>query len=464
MEANESLWEWSSCTEEENIDFQELWWAVLGGGGGTFGIVTSLYLQLHDYLPMQQFNFQLTTLNQTCGIPIGFPATETGPYDIFDDQVGDNYFQVLGAAYWEFYLDFFVNPSALGVTEEESESCSSHAHNIFGSSGVCYGDGAVDAFVGAWKRHITNKNQSMVENGIALLDVQLVHDCIDAEGVIVRDLLDQAEANGLATIIFADYPYSLIGAGLENQDLYSFNVLMPKSWVLGNRDKTIAMLRSPNTHTYFALGGVPSRAQDKGSVSLSTAHRDAAFMMLFVNDFPTGFYGDLFPEMFDTSNGESFPGFLGSNHINAYTRGPLKNDWTQPCPLNWSDEERDEMCISLQECVYGTERLNRLEAFKTTIDADYMFDCYGCIGNNRMSDPTASSIPAPISSLSPGETSAPPSEEAAESLAPITVPTDDTSPPTTSPVDDSGSGRVSPWMLVVVAGMILSSFLVLSIP
>ena len=39
--------------------------------------------------------------------------------------------------------------------------------------------------------------------------------------------------------------------------------------------------------------------------------------------------------------------------------------------------------ISLQEAIYGTKLLARLEAIKEAIDPDYMFDCYKCIGNNR---------------------------------------------------------------------------------
>ena len=40
--------------------------------------------------------------------------------------------------------------------------------------------------------------------------------------------------------------------------------------------------------------------------------------------------------------------------------------------------------ISLQEAIWGTKTLTRLEAIKEAIDPDYMFDCYGCIGNNRV--------------------------------------------------------------------------------
>lgn len=46
-------------------------------------------------------------------------------------------------------------------------------------------------------------------------------------------------------------------------------------------------------------------------------------------------------------------------------------------------EERDDKCVSIQETIYGTKTLARLEAIKEAVDPNYIFDCFGCIGNNR---------------------------------------------------------------------------------
>ena len=46
-ESLESKWEWGDCPED--VPFDDLWFAVRGGGGGTWGVVLSMYLQLHDY-------------------------------------------------------------------------------------------------------------------------------------------------------------------------------------------------------------------------------------------------------------------------------------------------------------------------------------------------------------------------------------------------------------------------------
>ena len=46
ISADEGLWDWGNC--DQQIDFEDLWMAVRGGGGGTYGIVTAVTFQLHD--------------------------------------------------------------------------------------------------------------------------------------------------------------------------------------------------------------------------------------------------------------------------------------------------------------------------------------------------------------------------------------------------------------------------------
>lgn len=43
---DESKWDWQDCTK--SISFEDLWFAVRGGGGGTYGIVTAVHYQLHE--------------------------------------------------------------------------------------------------------------------------------------------------------------------------------------------------------------------------------------------------------------------------------------------------------------------------------------------------------------------------------------------------------------------------------
>jgi hypothetical protein len=69
--ADETQWEWTACNE--SIDFQDLWFAVRGGGGGTYGIVnlqrpyTISYTIIPDYCSSLK-RMQVTCQNLTVGM------------------------------------------------------------------------------------------------------------------------------------------------------------------------------------------------------------------------------------------------------------------------------------------------------------------------------------------------------------------------------------------------------------
>ena len=104
--------------------------------------------------------------------------------------------------------------------------------------------------------------------------------------------------------------------------------------------------------------------------------------LIVTADEEANFWGNLFPKMFDISDKSNFPPVFGSNHAGFLTTGPLKEDWTKPCPREWTFKERSEKCISFQEAIYGTETLARLEAIKKAVDPQFIFNCTNCVGNN----------------------------------------------------------------------------------
>ena len=59
---------------------------------------------------------------------------------------GDVNYREVGLAYWGFHVDFWMNPSAINVTIEQSIACSSHVHNVFGIGGSCFGKNAGDNY------------------------------------------------------------------------------------------------------------------------------------------------------------------------------------------------------------------------------------------------------------------------------------------------------------------------------
>jgi len=166
------------------------------------------------------------------------------------------------------------------------------------------------------------------------------------------------------------------------------HIILPKKWMIANKDKAVSLLAGEGARAYHAFGG-PNTSDQLNA--LSEAHRGGGVMYTpeynrrpFDNvvDAET-FYSEWLPEMYDFTDSDNFPGYFGSNHASSGTLGPLKNDWTKPCPMNWTEVEREEKCISLQEAIFGTKLLQRLEGIKETIDPNYMFNCNRCVGNNR---------------------------------------------------------------------------------
>lgn len=145
-------------------------------------------------------------------------------------------------------------------------------------------------------------------------------------------------------------------------------------------------------------GGAVPFASD-GLDSLSPTRRTAAFQKSVSNETTRSRYYDLF--FGDANMTGSFPGMACHNHANVYEMGPLKEDWTQPCPLDWAQSEREEKCISQGVSFWGTENLARLEAFKKTIDPNGIFICAAGIG---YSNPAGAADVADGGEMEGGET------------------------------------------------------------
>ena len=402
LERDEEKWEWTECPID--INFDDLWFAVRGGGGGTWGVVLSLYYQLHEYFPLER----VTVLPPSDS----FSALEPAQQALFTHT------------YMKFEILFLLDPESVGVTPKESNLCGSPAP---GSSLHCYGEGSGKTFDVAWRRYVNESNrESWLESGIPASFIDELVNCEDCAMIEY----------------YKDYPSSRQyeeghrfygratddGVNIPSSTDQVANVIIPKEWILKNIDKAAELL-PPNPLGYRAFGGRNAGATSDQANSLSQAHREGGYYVLFEFIASMGditydyFFTDLFPEMYDTSDG--FPAYLGANHAGPNSMGPLKDDWTKACPVDLADKERTEKCrlimfassvssrtyleiltlfacnfhrfrkttigVSQQEIIYGTKLLARLEAIKEAIDPDYMFDCYRCIGNNRAPSKAVSS-------------------------------------------------------------------------
>jgi hypothetical protein len=155
--------------------------------------------------------------------------------------------------------------------------------------------------------------------------------------------------------------------------------------VLEARDTLVPFLVRLNKEglAWYVTGGAIMNAQDQmtaipksrreGGLQLTTA--DLTLNPDIMETMFPIMFGDLDPSV------DAFPGFVGHNHFVRH--GPLKEDWTKPCPISYTPDEMDELCVSEQEAVWGTELLARLEKFKAKIDPDGIMTCPTGVGFKR---------------------------------------------------------------------------------
>ena len=339
-EQDEEKWMWGSCPEEFDIDFGDLWFAVRGGGGGTWGVVTSVTLQLHAILPYNKYSF--VSSSEECS--------------------------VISPKWNEFRAKYLMAPSLLNVTKEKSLACGTTSLQLH-----CYGKEEV---MQAWAIYSLELNNST--DYAACLEHEIDSSSDESPKSYPESILmdDDTRFPGKAQDPPPPMPL-LVPPG-------SAMVLIPQSWIDEREDNIDTFLKYSMGAPYYAYGVDTYSFSDQAN-SLPQTAREAATMeqlAFFMNMFGDDFWSDLFPKLYDISDKTKFPAVYQSNHAGPSVHGPLKEDWTKGCPLEWTFEERKEKCISAQEAIYGTELLRRLEAIKMKVDPGFIFDCYGCIGNN----------------------------------------------------------------------------------
>lgn len=390
---DEDKWIWEEC--EDDIPFDDLWFATRGGGGGTFGVITSMTVQLHDYLPLEFTNPQSACVPdevaQRSNMGVGdSPYLNDVHSPPFPQYIADPLLD-----YQRFAIDYMHNPTSLGISADDAYNC----------SGInwCYGTNSSESLLTAWRTYIRSRSDILVQAGVNASTIDAMTSGCSENAVTKMDSyanvikITDGDHKGKLQYVLYIYLTSTLESisytfcsSLSYRDnprpTYesqsdSFNILVPVKYYLEHPQEA----REQFPLYYTSFNKRTKHTSDQAN-ALSEAHREAGNMavtmpMEYFND---KFYSELFPKVFDTTDPENFPGFIGSNHAGAHIRGPTKDDWTKACPLDWSQEERDDKCIPLQETIYGTKRLRRLESIKEAIDPNYMFDCMGCIGNNRV--------------------------------------------------------------------------------
>jgi len=376
-ENDETKFVWKQCSRD--IKFDDLWFAVLGGGGGTYGIVTSLRIQLQDYLPLENVAFDI----------LGCLGSQFYGYTSLDKIVLD------------FFVSFFLDPESLKkdygitVTKEESMACGVVSLD---RTMYCYGKNSGIRAAAVWKQYWLGRKDDAVK---ILMDHPLNLGQNESEFHVnaYASCLGQETSTNQALFKYKDYLEAInsftgdtfdrpIGALFNYPYLDSHpntvNVLFPTDWILKNKSEFNQNVAPLLFNTYWAFSNNTAKAQNNNVIALSDAYRQAGVMVFLPESLVDLWWGATLDacNIID-SDPIDFPSFVGANHINPSILGPLKNDFTKPCPQNITIKEREEQCISTQTIIYGAKNLKRLERIKHDIDPSFLLDCNICVGNNK---------------------------------------------------------------------------------
>jgi len=386
VDADESKWAWADCDTPK--PFEQLWFAVRGGGGGTYGVITAVHYQLHDF----QMWYGIYPDSETLGAIVS-KCTEQATCD------------VVKRLWIDFAIDFLYNPNALGVDSAMSNRCgaSNPAFTLFQTGPVwwCLG-GAANVALSAWKSFVSKSH--VPEDVRTDLQKVLISRNVFSYGY---QYLAGAVADLNSSVPIGHIPDDA-GADTTTINRGTWSALVPRKWLLQkNEDVFLLLTKLSNFNASFhIMGGNVAIASD-GMTAVSQTEREAAFqtslptnmlvdttedMRLFYRRIEEKYRALLLPYA-TADEGNTFLGYTEYNHISSNVVGPLKANWSIPCPSNYTKHERARMCMSLQESVWGTELLTKLESVKTLVDPDHLFNCYFCVGNYDAPDPPSPYAP-----------------------------------------------------------------------
>ena len=113
-EEEESDWVWEACSDR--IAFEDLWFAVRGGGGGTYGVVLSVKVQLHESIPMYYFQTNESVSAEN--------AKAMGDANMTADEL-KTFFGVYENCQMDSFFNFLFNPTQVNVSRDDSNACGS---------------------------------------------------------------------------------------------------------------------------------------------------------------------------------------------------------------------------------------------------------------------------------------------------------------------------------------------------
>ena len=404
VDAPEREWRWEAC--EEAVPFEDLWYAVRGGGGGTYGIVTALTYQLHsrrtidqvdlagksaytDACPTEYFyggypEYFLSTMAEAMGLSNGTTAEAAFSAPNVTSPAGCREVQ---DAFADFLIDVLYDPAAVGISEEASLNCGHSGMSFylpdFGWL-ICHNGGG-EELMQAWTTYWQNYTSAgrpvpeamqtewdaWVDGGLAVAHPRSIASLVIAGAATSDSPVPEGH--------MPDSPLPMV-QGLD----YSWSALVPPAFFLQKNDDVHNLVRGPGA-TFHITGGRAGIAQDQMS-PISEIQRLSGAQIQF---FPTAEYWLPKIQAFYPAppSDDVILGGSEFNHIGSDAFGPLKRDHSAYCPGNLTHAEREAQCVSVQEFTWGTEGLRRLEAIKEKVDPTGMFRCQKCVGFRADAEP-----------------------------------------------------------------------------
>ena len=275
-------WEWGEC--DVDINFEDLWFAARGGGGGTWGVLISTWMQLHK---------------ETDGLFAYIDgdiqdAINEASCDSDDKACLDEIEEIANKMWTDFYFDFFFKPKNETFGSDENDKCGTDMDPFAGIPlsaekkgllmGVaCLEKSAADKFIKSWKNYVPTSKYLWEGANVDLLQKLF---SMQSMGGMWGDVLLRLPLIGTGKAMLANNTFALSDAADSAQNPnsfmktpaghawsgktagayspYMYNLLIPTEMVLEKSDLVFDLLRKVcgSSHYWGGNAAISSDGMD----------------------------------------------------------------------------------------------------------------------------------------------------------------------------------------------------------
>lgn len=358
----ESKWVWEDC--KAVVPWEDLWFAVRGGGGGTWGVVTAVHYQLHDaanvtwFKPNLEIALKLAAVNES----------------------------LTQAILIDFFIDALFAPGEVNISEETSNNCGNTGYSLAlagggAASGLLCNGGHGDKLLDAWKKYVTEILAYKYPSFVVQVGIDNLKSVFLTE--LIYSYVNQHMVENIQNPYRTRSPVGRVpdleggGPTIWSPYLGLWNAAMPIDWLLSKSKGVYEYLSMapPSLHTQ---GGV-SRYSSDGMDAVPMQVRQSGFVGPVWGSLITPLRNAMRPFM-PVQPGQAYPPDTEFNHMAPDAVGPLKTNFSAPCPSGFTRQEQRDNCVGWADTIWAVEQHVRLQNIKRQLDPKNMFNCYHCIG------------------------------------------------------------------------------------